>query len=139
MSSLLSLRTPVRRVVRFFQTQPRPAGAHPAGPSIAHAEGLIGAGQELGLRLQLAQTGTPVRLGAVREEAAFRAIRDGLAAAAAHGDATAPVTLELHWSRQGLTLRLTGRGPEGRSITAHFPAPLLSAPWLQRRGPFWPR
>ena len=77
------------------------------GPSLAQAEGLVGAGRRHGLRLQIAQTGTPVPLGAAREEAAFRVIREGLASAAAHADASAPVLLELHWSRSGLELRLT--------------------------------
>ncbi|WP_139346523.1 hypothetical protein [Sinomonas mesophila] len=81
--------------------------SRPAGPSLAHAEGLVGAGRRLGLRLQITQTGTPVPLGAAREEAAFRVILYGLANAAAHADAAAPVVLELHWSRGGLELRLT--------------------------------
>ena len=107
MSPLLSLRIPARRAVRFFPVPPPPEGGRPAGPSMAQAEGLVLAGRELGLRLQIAQTGTPVRLGAAREEAAFRVIREGLIAAAAHADAAEPVMLELHWSRHGLELRLT--------------------------------
>ena len=116
MPPLSSLWTRARRTLDGARP---PCG--PVGPSLAQAEGLVRAGRRLGLRLQIAQTGSPVSLGPVREAAAYRVIRDGLANAAAHADASLPVVLELHWSPGGLELRLTdtpGKTSLGQLLTA---------------------
>ena len=119
MPPLSSPWTRTRRTLDGARPPSSPAG--PAGPSLAQAEGLVRAGRRLGLRLQIAQTGSPVPLGPVREAAAYRIIREGLANAAAHADAASPVVLELHWSPCGLELRLTdtpGETSLGQLLTA---------------------